>query len=124
VRGAEVKKPLFLTFADDVAEIVRHRVRYSLRVFAAIFDYGVATEETSETTRCFYGDAIAMPRGYFHILARYSAASRRSQELTAWQHGGEDFYLFSELILLTGARLVASDVYVKQVLDRLRGKSN
>jgi hypothetical protein len=89
-----VNKFLSLTFADGIAEVARHRLRYSLRVFAAIFDYGVAEDARSGTTRCFYGDANAAPDGYFHIPARYSAVSRRGQELLKWQYAGEDFHLF------------------------------
>lgn len=89
-----MKKLLSLTFAGGVADVVRHRVHYSLRVFAAIFDYCVVEEANSETTRCFYGDANAAPDGYFHIPARYSVANRKSLELKKWQYAGEDFYLF------------------------------
>lgn len=87
-------KSLSLTFGSDIAEVVRHRARYSLQVFAAIFDYGFAEEYKSETTRCFYGSANAVPESYFHIPARYSAVTPRSKELTKWRYGGEEFHLF------------------------------
>ena len=93
-RGALVTKSLSLTFASDIAEAVRHRVHYSLCVFAAIFDYGLTNQVEPDTTRCFYGERNATPSGYFHIPARYSPASRRSQELMKWPYAGEDFYLF------------------------------
>jgi hypothetical protein len=93
-RGASVTRSVSLTFASDIAEVVRHRVRYSMQVFAAIFDYCVEEEPGSAATRCFYGGATAAPESYFHIPARYSAASRRGQDLMKWQYGGEDFYLF------------------------------
>ena len=97
-----MNKYLSLTFADDVAEMVRHRLRYSLRVFAAIFNYGVAEDARYGITRCFYGDANAAPDGYFNIPARYSAVSRRSQELLKWRYAGEDFHLFYGLDPVTG----------------------
>jgi hypothetical protein len=92
--GVPVTKSLSLTFANDIAEVVRHRVRYSLRVFAAIFDYGVTEAMKPGTTRCFYGSSNATLDGYFQIPARYSVASPKSQDLTTWQYGGEDFCLF------------------------------
>jgi len=93
-RGVAVNKFLSLTFADDIAEVVRQRVCYSLRVFAAIFGYSVAEEAQPGMTRCFYGDVCSTPDDHFRIPARYSTASGRNQELLKWRYAGEDFHLF------------------------------
>jgi hypothetical protein len=99
-----VTQSLSLTFASDVPELVRRRMSYSFRVFAAIFDHPVVEENIdSDAVRCFYGNAA--PAGdEFFIPARYAAICPGGPKHgeRKWRYANEDFFLFHGIDAASG----------------------
>jgi len=90
--------PICLQFGDRVSSIIRTRISYAFRVFAAIYNYRVvAADSETALRRCIYGMNQSAKDDFrnFHIPARYQVRSRATPmtKLAKHRYGGEDFYL-------------------------------
>ena len=66
-------RSLRLEFGEEVSSVIRARMAYAFRVFAAVYGYEVVDEERPDTLRCLYGRRRKGPgpSATLHIPARY-----------------------------------------------------
>ncbi len=88
-----------IVFGKNLPGVHRARISYAFRVFAAIYNYRVLEDDSSEEARSFtYGDRSDTNRDAeepFSIPVRYSPAARgRTPNLQKIRYSGEDFFLF------------------------------
>jgi hypothetical protein len=99
--------PISLAFDDDIPPVVRARILYAFRVFAAVYGHRVVDPGTTEhAIRCTYGrrrEPVEAPE-QLHIPARYFPRSFSSKPptLVKHRHGEADFYLAYGLDEATG----------------------
>lgn len=95
--------PLFLEFEGDVPTLVRSRIAYAFRVFAAIYGHEVRDHHNrGGALRCVYGGrpessgSEAVPANVLHIPARYVARPLREPAPSPVPscYAGEEIYLF------------------------------
>lgn len=90
--------PISLRFSPDISSVVRSRISYAFRVFAAIYDHRVVEVNSGADSICFvYGEPPAADRGSrsFFIPARYRlrAPEATQQKLLKHRYANEDHYL-------------------------------
>jgi hypothetical protein len=91
---------LRLQFSDEVPRVVRARISYALRIFAAIYGYSVADEATCGARGavcCFYGKQRPkdIPPETLFVPARYEIGRSKhgTQKLSKHRYAREDLYL-------------------------------
>jgi hypothetical protein len=87
-----------LSFNGPISSVVRARIAYAFRVFAAIFNYQVIESDGGEAhVRCVYGEAPAVhpDSRVFHIPGRYRvrAAEESAPSFVNCRYAGEEFHL-------------------------------
>lgn len=98
-----------MLFDERVPAVVRARMDYAFRVFAAVYGYEVVSGSHYEPVRSFlYGGLPSTQEsisGHVRIPARYTVPRRvhnqTSSRLTKIRHSGEDFHLFHGLDPIT-----------------------
>ena len=95
-----------LKFGEEVTGVVRSRMAYSLRVFAAVYGYSVVPEDDSAATRCVYGQKNVGGRHprELQIPARYTVRPPNAPApvLHRQRYADEDFYLAHGIDATTG----------------------
>jgi hypothetical protein len=89
--------PIRLEFGSAVSDLVRKRITYALRVFAAIFDHRIVEGAPGqEAICCTYGNVAPRKDGdkRFQIPALYRPSRDfATKRLSGRTYAGEDFYL-------------------------------
>jgi len=95
-----------LKFGDEVTGVVRSRMEYSLRVFAALYGYSVVPEGDAAAIRCVYGQKNVQGRQQreLQIPARYMPRppTAPAPMLRRRRYAGADFHLAHGIDELTG----------------------
>ena len=100
--------PVYLKFSEEIPSIIRSRISYAFRVFAAIYNYCVKEAATDGEAICIeYGEKTAQQTGAtcFHVPARYRPRSRetRAGQLVKHRYANEDLYLSHGFDAATGS---------------------
>jgi hypothetical protein len=99
-------RSICLQFGDEVDPVVRSRMAYALRVFAAIYGYCVVAEGESAEICCTYGERNAQVRHAreVRIPAQYKTRVRSAKTpiLQKIHYANEDFHLVHGVDKRTG----------------------
>jgi len=97
---------LSLNFAASISSVVRSRMNYAFRIFAAIYDYEVAATAESADFSCFYGEQAVEnhPENVLLIPARYTPriAPGTLPRLRRVRYANEELYLIHGTDEVTG----------------------
>jgi hypothetical protein len=97
--------PLGLRFGSEVTNLVRRRICYAFRVFAAVYNYRVVEPAPNTGTTCLEY-ARRPPSQYgatcLHIPARYSPQQSQARQACKHRYAGEYLYLFHGLDAASG----------------------
>lgn len=96
-----------LKFGMETSSVIRARISYAFRVFAAIYNYKVSDADADPTAICVtYGGPSggSLDRDSLYIPARYNPgiAETTSRQFTARRYADEDFYLLHGFDEATG----------------------
>jgi hypothetical protein len=99
--------PVCLKFHEEVSPVVRARIDYAFRVFAAIYNYRVVDLSVDGAAISFeYGEKPSLTApGRFHIPARYHLRPPETQvdRVTKHRYSSEELPLFYGIDALTGS---------------------
>jgi hypothetical protein len=89
--------PVCLRFGEEITKIVRARISYAFRVFAAIYNYRVVEPRADSEAICLeYAEKPSQQCAAtcFHVPARYALKAReKAGQLVRHRYANEDLYL-------------------------------